>query len=408
MLTIPRVKQAVHQGDWFTCIDLKDAYFQIPIWEGHRRFLRFAFNGRVFHLQVLPFGLSLAPRTFTGCMDAALAPLRHQGVRILNYLDDWLVCAQSEEICRQHVELVINHIQSLELQLNREKSQLLPSQTAQFLGMNLDSLSMKVSLTIERHQALVDCLSLFRSGQKVQWRTCLRLLCLMAVAAQIIPLGHLFMRPVQRFLLRSGHCQQTDLMCEIPVTRGLLRALRWWNKPTNTMKGSNTRLGPVLRRQLISTDASMRGWGAVLNGTWVRGLWEPPLTSQHINVLELRAIHLALGYFLPHLVDRHVLVRMDNEVAASYVNRQGGLTSPLLCKVAHNLLTWAQPHILSLKAVHLPGLQNQAADMLSRGGPWPGEWRLHPDVVKLIWDHFGMAGVDLFASWESTHRGMHL
>ncbi len=39
------------------------------------------------------FGLSLAPRTFTRCMDAAFSPLRQMGIRILNYLDDWLILA---------------------------------------------------------------------------------------------------------------------------------------------------------------------------------------------------------------------------------------------------------------------------------------------------------------------------
>ncbi len=43
MLTVLRVKQAVLVGDWL--VDLKDEYFQIPIWEGHRRFLKFTFNG---------------------------------------------------------------------------------------------------------------------------------------------------------------------------------------------------------------------------------------------------------------------------------------------------------------------------------------------------------------------------
>lgn len=28
-------------GDWFATIDLRDAYYQIPMWEGHRQFLRF-------------------------------------------------------------------------------------------------------------------------------------------------------------------------------------------------------------------------------------------------------------------------------------------------------------------------------------------------------------------------------
>ncbi len=34
---------------------------------------------------------------------------------------------------------------------------------------------------------------------------------------------------------------------------------------------------------------------------------------------------------------------------------------------------------------------------------FPGEWRLHPQVVQLIWDLFGAAQVDLFASPDSTH-----
>ncbi len=63
----------------------------------YRRFLRFAFEGVAYQCKVLPFGLSLAPRTFTRCMDAALSPLQQMGIRILNYLDDWLM-AQSGPI----------------------------------------------------------------------------------------------------------------------------------------------------------------------------------------------------------------------------------------------------------------------------------------------------------------------
>ncbi|MGL5643349.1 MAG: reverse transcriptase domain-containing protein, partial [Metamycoplasmataceae bacterium] len=91
MLTLKFIIAQIRAGDWFVSIDLKDAYFHIQVTPRHRKFLRFAFEGKVFQYRVLPFGLALAPRTFTKCMDAALAPLRLQGIRILNYLDDWLL-----------------------------------------------------------------------------------------------------------------------------------------------------------------------------------------------------------------------------------------------------------------------------------------------------------------------------
>ncbi len=88
MLTVKSILSQIQPRDWFVTTDLKDAYFHIQIVKRHRKFLRFAFEGKAYQYFVLPFGLALAPRTFTKCMDAALAQLWLQGVRILNYLDD--------------------------------------------------------------------------------------------------------------------------------------------------------------------------------------------------------------------------------------------------------------------------------------------------------------------------------
>ena len=63
MITTRKILAQIRPGDWFISLDLKDAYFQIQITPRHRPFLRFAFNGRVYQYTVLPFGLSLAPRT---------------------------------------------------------------------------------------------------------------------------------------------------------------------------------------------------------------------------------------------------------------------------------------------------------------------------------------------------------
>lgn len=401
MVTVPRVRQAVLPGDWFATIDLEDAYFQIPIWEGHRQYLRFAFAGKTFEFCVLPFGISLAPRTFTRCMDAVLGPLRKEGLRILNYLDDWLVCAHSAEQCHQHIARLLRHLEYLGLRLNRKKSCLHPSQTVEFLGMWLDAKAGTLALTEKRQATLRACLSLFHLGAGVPWKLCLRLLGLMAATVHIVPLALLHMRPVQRHFSRLGLCPQKDHKAIVLVTRRLRLTLQWWENPDILCRGNA--IGPVLRRQVVSSDASLVGWGAVHEGRGVHGHWKGHWLRQHINLLELQAVFLALQHFQPELRGRHVLIRTDSSVAAAYVNRQGGLGSLRLCRLAQQIWEWAYPRFSSLRAMHIPGWINLAADQLSRGGPLPGEWRLNPEVVGQIWAQFGMAVADLFASRETTH-----
>ncbi len=133
--------------DWFVTIDLKDAYFHIAILLYHRKFLGFAFGGREYQYRVLPFGLALSTRTFTKSIDVALAPLRLQGIRIMNYIDDWLILAQSHQLAVRHRDVVLAHMKELGLRLNGKKSVLSPLQRTTFLGVAWDSTSMQVHLS---------------------------------------------------------------------------------------------------------------------------------------------------------------------------------------------------------------------------------------------------------------------
>ncbi len=299
MLTIKTIMSQVQEGDWFVTIDLKDAYFHIQVVRRHRRFLQFAFGGKAYQYKVLPFGLALAPRTFTKCMDAALAPLRLQGIRVLNYLDDWLILAYSRELVSRHRDIVLGHIHSLGLRMNAKKSVLLPSQRTVFLGVRLDSVQMQARLAPARISDLTACLARFKLGHHVSVGTCRRLMGLMAAASPVLPLRLLHMRPFLWWVKELRLHPTVPATRLIRVSRSCCRPLLMWRDPVFLRSG--VRMGAIHRRHMITTDASMTGWGAVFEGRPASGEWKEEFLSWHINCLELRAVFLALKYFLPVL-----------------------------------------------------------------------------------------------------------
>ena len=66
MEKVASVLLSVREGDYFLAsLDLKDAYFQIPIHGSSRKLLRFMSEGTVYQFKALCFGLSTAPQVFT-------------------------------------------------------------------------------------------------------------------------------------------------------------------------------------------------------------------------------------------------------------------------------------------------------------------------------------------------------
>ncbi len=197
MLTMKTIMSQIQGGGFGLVCHYrpKDAYFHIQVVQRHRKFLRFAFGGKAYQNKVLTFGLALAPRTFMKCMDATLAPLRLQGIRVLNYLDDSLILAHSRELVSRHRDIVLHHIHSLGLRMNAKKSVPLPSQRTVFLGVRLDSIQMQARLAPARISNFTACLARFKLGRHVSVGTCRRLLGLMAAASPVLPLGLLHMRP---------------------------------------------------------------------------------------------------------------------------------------------------------------------------------------------------------------------
>ena len=88
-------------NDWLSKIDLKDAYFVIPIWENHKKYFRFRWTDSSLQFTCLPFCLAVAPRLFTKIRNRLL--LSYNGIRLIVYLDDLHFMNSSEVGLQQNM-----------------------------------------------------------------------------------------------------------------------------------------------------------------------------------------------------------------------------------------------------------------------------------------------------------------
>ena len=407
METAMSVREAIHQGDWSVSMDLTDAYFHIMIHPTDRKFLRFVWNREVFQYKALPFGLAPAPWVFTKITRELCRFVRGQGIRLRVYLDDWLLLAASEDLCARQCRRILDLCSSLGFVLNKEKSDLTPSQRFVYLGMAFDTIAWTISPSPERLTRLQTLLSSFHSKSSVTARQLAALLGVLESLAMLLPLGRLHKRLVQRWVRERWTQSLQPWSLRIPLDQHFWKALKQWSNRRWLSQGV-----PIVRpapEEELFTDASTVGWGAHVSSLTACGTWEAAIQSAHINVLELEAVFRAIKSFLSFLKGKHVLVNTDNTTVACYLNKQGGARSCTLSQRTEHLLLWAQSHDLMIVAKYVPGRINILADALSRSHMvLPSEWTLAHSVLCPIWEAWHKPMIDLFATKFSKRLPLYV
>ena len=96
----------------------------------------------MYEFACLPFGLASAPRVFTKLMKPVVALLRQLGIRLIVYLDDMLIMAQSRDIALHHTSTALDLLQGLGFMINFLKSVLVASTKMEFV---VDSMSLSLA-----------------------------------------------------------------------------------------------------------------------------------------------------------------------------------------------------------------------------------------------------------------------
>lgn len=395
------LRDILKKGDWLAEIDLKDAYLTVPMAKEHRKYLRFQWQGKMYEFKSLPFGLATAPITFTKLLRPVVAFLRQQGVRLVVYLDDILLMAETQELLQQHLRLTMSLLTDLGFMLNLKKCVLTPCRRLEFLGFIVDSLAFSLYIPPDKIAKIKkECRHLLNKD-KVSGRTLAHIIGLLSSVAPAVLQAPLRYRGLQRLrsvVLQQSDSKNVDYDITVPLNLEARQDLTWWTE-------YSFREGRPLRwphpTLTIESDASKRGWGAHLTHQQqtIGGIWNPEEAAHHIN---WKAAFLGLQAFAQNLSNVHIHLLMDSTVAIAYLNRLGGTRSYTLCQLAISVWDWCLRKGITVHADHLPGRLNVRADFASRNWNDNSDWMLDPAIFSRLQNRLGRFSIDLFASFQNA------
>nr|XP_054592919.1 uncharacterized protein LOC129159744 [Nothobranchius furzeri] len=130
---------------WFTCIDLANAFFCLPLHESLRDIFSFTFRGQQYRYTRLPQGFTLSPGLFNQCLRQLLdtCPLPDDCV-LVQYVDDLLLSAPSAGSCLQATQTLLTHLAKLGFKVSWSKLQIARKQVS-FLGRLVSQVGVSLS-----------------------------------------------------------------------------------------------------------------------------------------------------------------------------------------------------------------------------------------------------------------------
>ena len=84
-------------------LDIKDAFYTVPIYEQHKKYLTFLNKGIAYQFEVLPNGYLDAMRMFTKILKTPFSCLREQGHSSVIYVDDSLLAGDTNKDCLDNI-----------------------------------------------------------------------------------------------------------------------------------------------------------------------------------------------------------------------------------------------------------------------------------------------------------------
>ena len=347
------------QGCLLWSVDLKRSYRQLRVCPLDWPLLGFQWRGQFYFDTAVPFGIRWGAMFMQRTTEAASSIAAHEGISVIPYIDD-LACAQKPH--EAHGGMVRFKQLLTELGLEDEpRKENLPRTQMTWVGIRFDTVAMTMSIPQEKIAACLHLTAWWASRSHCTRSQLRRYLGKLFHLCQCCPTLRLFVnRMLDTFRAAPEHGT-------VPLDQSFQADIKWILSFLPTYNGIQMIPASPTLSVPVTVDSCLSGCG----GHFGDHIFHTPFPyfvirdSHHISHLEMLTVVLAIKLWAPHLAGHVVRLQCDNAAAVS-VLQSGRGRDPYLLACARTIWTYTAHFHFEIQVEHLPGVQNQLADQLSR------------------------------------------
>lgn len=330
------------------------------------------------------FGASCVPAWASTVSGVLATFLRQRGVAGLTFfVDDFILVCDTEAECRAQIAIFEQVIAELGLEVAAEKTTG-PVQVLTYLGVQLNSLTMEVTIARERCDELAGLIRKVLAAGQAPRKALHTLLGKLSWCGLVVRGGRAFLRSLINAVAGSRWCRRS---VQLPLSDEMREDLGWWLRQVVGMVPRGSRLWiNELDITVLSTksDASGRlGWGLVFGDELHFSKWTPSeATDPNMALKELVPILYLAENYGERLAGKIVRVGIDNSSAVFDLLRSDS-RDPQIRRLIKRIALAQAEWDFDLVAVHCTRELNKLADLLTRFAAWeeladglPDGWKL--------------------------------
>ena len=356
--TIDHVVRAVKKfgrASYIAKLDISRAFKQVPI-DPRDIDLLGLFWGAYYIENKLVFGFRNGSALYQRLSDSIRFIMTSEGHYCLDYIDDYLIFGSKSD-CQSGFDRLGCLLEELGLEVSHHKT-ITPSTQVICLGILVDTTNFTLSIPDKKLSEIRSIIALWKDKTYCSKTQLQSLLGSLLYISKCVRYSRCFLNRI----LHTLRCHSDKK--SIPLDEEFHKDIAWFSKFMVNFNGTTFFDKPDIQFETF-LDASLTGIGGVCGRDIYHHTIPLFLRNSPIVVLEMFNILVATRLWAFNWANKNILIHCDNEAVVTILN-SGKSKDLTLSRISRNIFMQCASHDIHLKIKHVPGKNNNIADLLSR------------------------------------------